>query len=224
MVSRQEAVADCADGSCAENLAEGGDYCWPNQTSIDSLRMERSFLIALAAIGAWSGLLSAVAQDAPAQASPSEASQTGVIVVKLSPPIYPRLAQQAHIAGDVTIQLAIRPDGSVESTEVLNGHPMLKQAALESAQKTQFQCRRCDGATLYSLTYTFRIAGECHNAPDCSSVEWRPPDVQQSLGHVQVTADPLCTCDPAFTITRIKWRSAKCLYLWHCESRVVDVK
>lgn len=185
--------------------------------------MERTFLIALAGIGALSALLSAVAQDAPAQASPSGASQTGVIVVKLSPPVYPRLAQQAHIAGDVAIQLAIRPDGSVESAEALNGNPLLKQAALESVQKTQFECPGCDGATLYSLTYTFRVAGECHNTPDCSSVEWRPPEVLQSWGHVQVTADPLCTCDPAVTITRIKWRSAKCLYLWHCESRVVDV-
>jgi Gram-negative bacterial TonB protein C-terminal len=184
--------------------------------------MKRIFLVSVCAL---SGVLSALAQGAPAQApATAEETQTGVVLTKLSPPVYPPLAGQANITGDVSVRVMIRSDGSVESAEFFSGPLMLKQAALESARASQFECRGCGGLTAYLLTYTFNIAGECRNAPDCSPVEPRPPDVRQSLSHVTVTAEPSCTCDPAVTITRIKWRSAKCLYLWRCGSRVVDSK
>jgi hypothetical protein len=164
-----------------------------------------------------------VVQSARAQdATTTEASATGVVLTKLSPPVYPRAARMAHIAGDVRIDLVIRRDGSVESAVLFSGQAMLFPAALQSAKQSLYECRGCDGATSYSLTYTFAIGTECHNSPDCSALEDRSPDIQQSLNHVAITVDPLCTCDPASIVTRIKWRSAKCLYLWHCASRVID--
>lgn len=51
-----------------------------------------------------------------------------IVLTRLSPRSYPPLARQAAIAGDVKIQLRIRKDGSVASTEVVSGHAMLKQA------------------------------------------------------------------------------------------------
>jgi TonB family protein len=160
------------------------------------------------------------AQDA----AKAETPQTGIVLVKLSPPVYPQAAKMVRIKGDVTILLAIRQDGSVESAEVGGRYPMLEQAALESAKKSQFECRGCIGVTSYALTYTFAIREECYNSPDCSVAQARPPEILQSPGHVVITVDPFCTCDPAGSITRIKWRSAKCLYLWHCSSRVIDVR
>src|SRR5712692_11252304 len=65
---------------------------------------------------------------------------------KLSDPTYPRLAQQARITGDVDLMLTIQRDGSVESAVVVSGHPMLQQAALESAQRSQFECKGCGEA------------------------------------------------------------------------------
>lgn len=62
----------------------------------------------------------------------------GVTLVKLLPPIFAPLARQARIGGDVVIQLAIGRDGKVESANVVSGHPMLKQGALESAQNSTF--------------------------------------------------------------------------------------
>ena len=73
--------------------------------------------------------------------APVPAAAAGVFLVKLSPPVYPPLARQARIMGDVRIQLAIRRDGSIESSEGVSGHPLLKQAALESAQQSEFECR-----------------------------------------------------------------------------------
>jgi TonB family protein len=189
------------------------------------LWVKQFLLFAVCSVYALSGEWCAAAQDAPVQAPAlADTPQTGVVLVKLSPPVYPRMAHQAHIAGDVTIQLGIRQDGTLESAEVVSGHPMLKQATLESAQKSRFECRRCNGVTSYAVTYTFAIGEVCHNTPDCSVVAERPSEILQSSSRVVITVDPLCTCDPAVSITPIKWRSAKCLYLWRCGSRVTDVR
>ncbi len=56
--------------------------------------------------------------------------------------------------GDVQIQMEIRKNGSVASAEVVSGHPMLRQAALESAQKSKFLCSGCiEEVNSYLLTY-----------------------------------------------------------------------
>ncbi len=75
--------------------------------------------------------------------------------LNLSPPVYPPLARQARIAGDVVLQIGVRPDGSVASAEVISGHAMLKPAALDSARKSTFLRQEGEGITFYSLTYTF---------------------------------------------------------------------
>jgi TonB family protein len=91
-------------------------------------------------------------------ASGSNPLKSEAVLSKLFPPVYPRLAQQARIMGDVELTVHARRDGSVESAEVVSGHPMLKQASLDSAQQSQFECRLCGEATTpYSLTYQFRI-------------------------------------------------------------------
>jgi outer membrane biosynthesis protein TonB len=46
--------------------------------------------------------------------------------------------------GDVKLDLSIHRDGSVESADVVSGHAMLKQAALEGARRSQFECRGCN--------------------------------------------------------------------------------
>ncbi len=157
------------------------------------------------------------AQDAASAQTP----QTGVVLVKLSPPLYPPLARQAMISGEVKVELAIRKDGGVESAKLFSGHPMLAPAALESAKTSQFECAGCgEAVTSYLLTFAFELRNDC----DCCNAWSRAGEVTQSHDRVTVSAPKGCLCDPTVTITRIKWRSAKCLYLWHCESRVVDTK
>lgn len=98
--------------------------------------------------------------------APVPAAAAGVLLVKLSPPVYPPLARQARIMADVRIQLAIRRDGSVESSEVVSGHPLLKRAALESAQQSKFECRSCsDEVNSYSLNYTFGLGDDNAGRP-----------------------------------------------------------
>ena len=182
--------------------------------------MTRLFLVAVCSACALPGILSAVAQDAPAQdASSAQTAEAEVVLAKLSPPIYPPLARQARITGDVKIQVLIRKDGSVESAEVISGHPILKLAALESAQKSQFECRGCaEEKSAYSLTYAF----ELRDYGDCCNTKPREAEVTQSPGRISIVAPNLCLCDPSAELTKV--RSAKCFYLWKCGTRELHVE
>jgi TonB family protein len=154
----------------------------------------------------------------------SHSPEQQVALSKLSSPTYPPLARQARISGDVELELRIRQDGSLESAQVVSGHPMLKEAALDSAKKSEFECHECKEAlTSYSLTYTFGLttSEKCCIAAE-NSVETDQPSrphagVVQSQNHVTILAEPTCICDPAAEISKV--RSAKCLYLWRCGSR-----
>lgn len=163
----------------------------------------------------------AVVGSTGAQGTTSGTTQeTGVVLTKLSPPVYPPLARQARIVGDVKILIGIRQDGSVESAEVFSGHAMLQQAALDSARKSTFECRGCgEAVTSYLLAYTFEISGGCRFGPYCESLEPHAPQVTQSDGKITLTVEPACECDPAVTIVRVRVRAAKCLYLWKCGLR-----
>jgi TonB family protein len=176
------------------------------------------------ALAAALSLLGSVANAQTQEGAASATSKTAVVLNNLYFPVYPPLARQARIMGDVTIQIHIRKDGKVESAEVVSGPAMLKQVALESAQKSQFECRGCSSeVTLYSLTYAFKIGDKCPSyGPKCESVEGSPAKVEQSQGRVEITVEPLCTCDPVEAITKIRVRSPKCMYLWKCGSRKME--
>jgi TonB family protein len=149
-----------------------------------------------------------------AQNQPSLDASQAASPAKLARPIYPPLARQARISGTVQIQLQLRKDGSVESAKVIDGHPMLGQAALESAQRSEFECAECIETATYSLVYVFELRETCHFGPHCEPLDNDQSLVTQSPGRVVVSAAALCTCDPAATL--IKVRSARCLYLWKC--------
>lgn len=176
--------------------------------------MRQFLLIAVCSLCASSA--GTAAQNVAAQAPASDATPQAVLT-KLSPPVYPPLARQARIMGDVKVQVLIRKDGSVASAEVVSGHPMLKQAALESAQKSEFECKACDDrGTSYSLTFTFGFQddGGCRGVTEEQPVrsakclylwrcgprplstwrppEYAPPEVTQAVGHVTILVSSVC--------------------------------
>src|SRR5690349_13499943 len=81
----------------------------------------------------------------------SESKSTGVVLVELSRPTYPPLAKTARITGDVILTLHVQADGKIGSIDVVSGHPMLKQVALESAKQSRFECMACTEPTSYEL-------------------------------------------------------------------------
>jgi TonB family protein len=141
--------------------------------------------------------------------------QAQVVLSKLSPPTFPALARVARVMGDVEITLQIRQDGTVGSAEIVrSASPLLKDAALDSARQSKFECHDCTLAlTPYSIRYTFAYT----NQDCCKTQDSTAAGVTQSQNHVTVLTAPSCTCDPGADIVKV--RSAKCLFLWHCAKR-----
>jgi TonB family protein len=161
------------------------------------------------------GSNAAVYAQQTAPAGPHSGMVKGdVALVGLSNPVYPPMARQARISGDVELKVEIRKDGSVESAAVVVGHPLLAQAALNSAKRSQFECRACeDEVTPYSLIYSFEFAA----SPGWPCSEESGLHVTQSQNRITTVMAEPALLEPYFTY--ISARSAKCLYLWACGRR-----
>jgi TonB family protein len=106
----------------------------------------------LAALFVFSISVSAFAQDV------TGAAPQHVVLTKLFQPVYPPLAKQTQITGDVVLALEVRSNGSLESAEAVSGHPLLKQAAVDSARRSQFECKDCgEGMRPFQMLYTFQL-------------------------------------------------------------------
>lgn len=178
----------------------------------------RTLVLAFAVASA-PALCSTAAENLFAQSGNSGTPPTGVVLTKLSYPIYPQLARQTRITGDVKVSLGIRLDGSIESAAVVSGHPLLQQAALDSAQHSHYECRGCtESVTSFSIFYTFELRpGPCsHDAggslAPSQEAKLSSPEIEPR-NHVEVVAKSVCIID--YWTTK-KVRSPKCLYLWKC--------
>jgi hypothetical protein len=122
------------------------------------------------------------------------------------------------------LMLGIRQDGSIESAVAVKGHPLLNQAALNSAYQSQFECRGCgETVTSQRIVYTFQLAptmycGTPASTPGGKEPEQLYPQIIQSQNHITVVDQPIGTCDTPIAIP-LKVRSARCLYLWKCGVR-----
>jgi TonB family protein len=54
-------------------------------------------------------------------------------------PTYPGLAQKMGIAGSVKIEAVVAPNGTVKSTDILGGHPVLAQAAVDAVRRCKWE-------------------------------------------------------------------------------------
>jgi len=176
---------------------------------------------ALATVLPLSVVLGCWAQSS-SQAIPSESK---VVLVKLSPPIYPGVARNAHISGDLLVLVEIGKDGTVLSANVESGPALilLRQAALESAKHSQFECRDCaDTPESFQMLFSFELdpteyCAQNASIPSKSEVPQPYPRTSHSGNHVIIVDRPIGTCDMAAQSGKV--RSAKCLYLWKCDSR-----
>jgi protein TonB len=54
-------------------------------------------------------------------------------------PVYPPLARQTRISGTVRLHAIIGKDGTITQLEVMNGHPLLQQSALDAVRQWRYQ-------------------------------------------------------------------------------------
>ncbi|HVG29606.1 MAG TPA: TonB family protein [Pyrinomonadaceae bacterium] len=53
-------------------------------------------------------------------------------------PAYPPAARAALVSGEVLVEIMVDECGNVVMAKALNGHPLLRQAAIDAAMKTRF--------------------------------------------------------------------------------------
>ena len=53
--------------------------------------------------------------------------------------MYPPLARQTRINGTVRLHAIIAKDGSIQQLEVISGHPLLQQSALDAVRQWRYQ-------------------------------------------------------------------------------------
>jgi TonB family protein len=85
-------------------------------------------------------------------------------------PFYPPLARQARIEGKVSLRFAVNEQGDTSEVEAVNGHQMLRQAAIESVQGWKFGWPHpCACRVKREAIFVYKISGELES-PDRPNV------------------------------------------------------
>jgi len=72
--------------------------------------------------------------------------------VKDVKPVYPAIAQSAHVTGTVTIEAIIGPDGKVSEAKVVRSVPLLDQAALDAVRQWEYMPTLLNGVPVPVVT------------------------------------------------------------------------
>ena len=140
-------------------------------------------------------------------------SQAVVVPTSVPQPVYPPIAESAHVTGNVVVKVVVRPDGGVAFAAVESGAPLLREVALKAAQQAQYECRGCtEPGTPLSLVFTFRIFGRDEPKPAAGLTFDREGgatvNVVGVVGYWWEGA--------VFSQIAARVRSRKCLWLWRC--------
>ena len=68
-------------------------------------------------------------------------------------PAYPELARRMRLQGVVKIEAVVKPNGTVKSTRVLGGNPVLVDAAAEAVTKWRFEAGPSETTEIVQLTF-----------------------------------------------------------------------
>jgi TonB family protein len=69
----------------------------------------------------------------------TDTSTSGRRVILRVAPVCPELARKMHIQGTVKLEAIVKPNGSVRSTRVLGGNPVLVVAAADAVARWKFE-------------------------------------------------------------------------------------
>ncbi len=93
--------------------------------------------------GVIGGAGSTAAPPPPPKATPKRITVGGQVqaahLVNRVQPVYPPLARQTRINGTVKLHAIIGKDGTVQQLQVVSGHPLLVQAALDAVKQWRYQ-------------------------------------------------------------------------------------
>jgi protein TonB len=100
----------------------------------------------------------------PKAATPARIKQGGNVtaasILNQTRPVYPPLARQARIQGNVVLHAIIDKDGKVAQLEVISGHPLLVQSALDAVKQWRYKPTLLNGDPVEvdtTITVTFTM-------------------------------------------------------------------
>ena len=94
----------------------------------------------------------------PAAPAPVGGDVKPAKLLKSVPPVYPDMARNQRISGNVQIDALIGTDGNVSTMKVLSGPPLLHQAAMNAVKQWKFQPAELNGnPTTMHLTVTVQF-------------------------------------------------------------------
>jgi TonB family protein len=85
------------------------------------------------------------------------------MLIRKTPPVYPKFAQDAHITGKVTLKATITKQGTIEGVQVLSGPKMLAPSAVEAVKTWRYKPYMLDNqpvAVETNITIVFGMAGK----------------------------------------------------------------
>lgn len=97
-------------------------------------------------------LFAGLVSFAAAQSTPASAATERKVTFRTTPR-YPDLAQKAHLQGVVKVEAIVRANGSVKSTRILGGNPVLVDAATEAVNKWKFEPTANETTEVIQLTF-----------------------------------------------------------------------
>ena len=98
---------------------------------------------------------------APSRIRVSQGVTEGNLIRKVQPS-YPPLAKTARIQGQVILHALISKAGNIENLEVVSGHPMLVQSALDAVRQWKYRPYVLNGepvAVDTTITVNFNLQG-----------------------------------------------------------------
>jgi len=84
------------------------------------------------------------------EAAPEELSRKLKVRV---PPVYPEIARRMNITGAVKVSVVVSPAGTVKSTKVIGGHPILVSAAVDAVKKWRFETASSESTGVVEIKF-----------------------------------------------------------------------
>jgi protein TonB len=84
------------------------------------------------------------------------------LLIRQTKPVYPPLGLQMHLQGDVVLHAVIDRGGNVAELQVISGHPLLVQAAIDAVRQWRYKPTLLNGEPVVvdtTITVTFRLGG-----------------------------------------------------------------
>jgi TonB family protein len=85
--------------------------------------------------------------------STSASLSSGRAITSRVAPAYPELAKKMHIHGTVKVEAGVRQNGTVKSTRIVGGNPVLIEAASDAVKQWKFAPGPAETTEVVQLTF-----------------------------------------------------------------------